>query len=365
MILIQGILGNWPLVPEEFQYRLDQIPENAPIELRISSTGGDPMAAVQMYNILRKHSGQITAYIEDYCYSATTLLAAVADEVVIDAKIGRVMIHDPEGLNEKWAREEEHRSVADLLADVKSQMRNIYVEWTGQPENTIRQWMSDTTYFDAEGAVEAGFADRAEIFDRMTEEDEDNVRFAAQYKDDRGRHFNAGRDKSPHKTIKNKSTEGGFMSSITARLKSMFGLGDDSDEADVVISAKEMKKERDTLKAEVKDLKEENEKLKQDLEDLKTEQSKAEEEAEEEQEEEFKTVLEAAVSSYKIKASDKEGWRDDFADKGPDALKAAFDRIPEGAVKPGKGVNSPKAKTKAQYGGRLNEQVAKDLGVTS
>ena len=142
--------------------------------------------------------------------------------------------------------------------------------------------------------------------------------------------------------------------SLINKLKNYLGLSDDADDADVVISTKELKAKADTVEKLQSDLDEAN----ATIAELKAEQAEHKQDTDEQIDE----MLENAVKQYKIKASAKDQFKEQYADN-PDGLKATLDSIP--GKKPGEEItNSGKTgKRKSHMGGSLNSTVAKDFNV--
>ena len=142
--------------------------------------------------------------------------------------------------------------------------------------------------------------------------------------------------------------------SFTNKLKNYLGLSNDADDADVAISAKELKAKAD----KVDDLQAKIDKANETIGELEDELSQYKQDSEEQMDQ----LLENAVKQYKIKASAKEQLKEQFSED-PDGLKAMLDNIP--GSKPGSDLSNNGAKNsrKTHMGGSLNSQVAKDFNV--
>lgn len=127
------------------------------IRVRINSPGGDLLEAAAIYNALRGHSARVLTQIDALAASAASLVALAGVEVRMAAN-ALLMIHDPWGVTIGNAIE--HRKMADVLDKVSdSTLVKAYAEKTGADEDQIRAWMAEETWFSAEEAEEAGFAD--------------------------------------------------------------------------------------------------------------------------------------------------------------------------------------------------------------
>lgn len=127
------------------------------IHLRINSPGGDVFAARAMEQAIREHGSRIVAHIDGYAASAASYLALAADEVLI-AEGGFYMIHKAWTI--AFGNSEDLMDTAALLEKVDASLVATYAKETGQDSAQIADWMSAETWFNAEEAVNYGFADR-------------------------------------------------------------------------------------------------------------------------------------------------------------------------------------------------------------
>ena len=173
-IYIYGDIGNsfWTqgVTANEFADQLKQLKSAKNIELRIDSDGGDVFQAETMYSLLRAHGARVTAYVDGHAASAASFLAMAADEIVI-SEAAFFMIHNASG--GIMGSSTLMRAYADLVDRISEKIAQIYVARTGQKIEQVRQWMAVDegfgTWFDAQQAIDLGFADK------MTE----NLRVAA------------------------------------------------------------------------------------------------------------------------------------------------------------------------------------------
>lgn len=364
MILLEGFFGFWPIVKEEVLWQLGQINSNDDLDVYIDSKGGDPDTAIAIRRAIQAHEGRTRLFVQGDLMSAATLLPGAFDEVVTDP-FSVWLIHNPE-IDPGWVDDVGAEAMASWIRIKKEQMIAMYVKDSGQSEDEIADWMKSTKVFSGTEAVELGFADRTEEFEeRLVQADPEDIRIAASaYKISEKKL--KGRSSSDTTTTTTKSQP---IMDWMKKIKAAIGLGDDKDEADTVLSVKELKAKADqvdTLTEENQNLQQKNDDLKQKLQELQGEKETTEEEQEAAELQEKEAAIQAAVDSFRIKASDKDGWLEDYADMEPAKLKAALDRIPENAVKPG-GSGSPsepnKPRTRAFASANLNEQAAKELGV--
>lgn len=127
------------------------------IDLRINSEGGDVFAGKSMYTLLAEHPAKVVVHIDGLAASAASFIAMAGDEINI-AEGAFVMIHDAYGVS--FGRAEDMRSYADLLDTVNGTIRDVYSARTKQPDDKIKKWMKDETWFTGKEAVTNGFADK-------------------------------------------------------------------------------------------------------------------------------------------------------------------------------------------------------------
>jgi len=125
------------------------------IHLRFDCPGGDVFAGRAMEQAIREHPSKIIAHIDGYAASAASYVALAADEVLI-SEGGFFMIH------KAWTiaigNADELMDVAGLLEKIDGTLVKTYARETGQTPEQLNEWIAATTWFDAEEAIEYGFA---------------------------------------------------------------------------------------------------------------------------------------------------------------------------------------------------------------
>lgn len=127
------------------------------IHLRINSPGGSVFAARAMEQALRDHKARVVVHIDGLAASAATFIAMAGDEVVMGAG-AMFMIHKAWTL--AYGNADDLLQTAGLLEKIDGTLASTYAARTGKPVADIQQWMADETWFTAQEAVDAGFADR-------------------------------------------------------------------------------------------------------------------------------------------------------------------------------------------------------------
>jgi len=127
-----------------------------PVHIEMNSPGGSATAGMAIHSMLSARSG-VTVEILGLAGSIASIVAMAADDIII-AESGFMMIHKPWSISAGDA--EELRKTAGTLDKVEESLVNIYAKRTGQDSDRIRAMMAEETWFNAEEAVEFGFADR-------------------------------------------------------------------------------------------------------------------------------------------------------------------------------------------------------------
>lgn len=157
-ILLYDEIGFWGIQAKDFVTELQAIQAET-IHLRINSPGGDVFDGLAMFNALREHPAQIITHIDGLAASMASVIALAGNEVRM-AENAFFMVHHP------WAftlgNASEHRKRAELLDKLAGSLIGTYVSASGADKAQVTAWMDEETWFTAEEAQEAGFADAIE-----------------------------------------------------------------------------------------------------------------------------------------------------------------------------------------------------------
>lgn len=143
------------VAPEPFVKALAGITAST-INLRINSPGGSVFGARAIEQALREHPARVVAHIDGLAASAATFIAMAADEVVMN-KGALFMIH--KAWTVAYGNADDLKATADLLDKIDSTLVQTYVDRTGQSVDQVAKWMAAETWFTAQEAIDAGFAD--------------------------------------------------------------------------------------------------------------------------------------------------------------------------------------------------------------
>ena len=158
-IYIYDIIGEdfWGdgVTPKSIISQLEGHQEGAPVDVFINSPGGSVFDGTTIYNILARWAGRVDVYIDGLAASAASLIAMAGESIHI-ADNALMMIHNPWSLVVGDAND--MRKEAAALDKITQTYVDTYIAKTGQTEDAVRAFMAAETWFDADSAVENGFA---------------------------------------------------------------------------------------------------------------------------------------------------------------------------------------------------------------
>ncbi len=125
------------------------------INLRVNSPGGDVFEARAMMAAIAEHPATIVAKIDGLAASAATALTLACDSVeIVDG--GFYMIHQAWTL--ALGNADDMRTTAGLLDKIDTVLVEGYAKKSGKSADEIKAWMAAETWFTAQEAIDAGFA---------------------------------------------------------------------------------------------------------------------------------------------------------------------------------------------------------------
>ena len=147
------------ITPKLFKDDLYKMGAGGPITIRMTSYGGDVIAASLIHTIIRDYPGRVTVQIDGVAASAATVVA-VAGDVVRMQETAYFMIHDPLAVFFLAALNiEEMGRLLDSLKAIKEGIVNAYETKTGLSRPRIGNLMAEETWMDAQRALDLGFVD--------------------------------------------------------------------------------------------------------------------------------------------------------------------------------------------------------------
>ena len=152
-------IGSYGVPAKAFIDEMKALGNISELTLRINSPGGSVFDGIAIYNALKRHPAKVIVTVEGLAASIASVILCAGDEVVMP-KNALIMIHDPSAVVMGSARD--MRSMAEALDKMRDGLVSAYQDKTGRDQPDIVEWMAQETWFDAEEAMKAGFADRIE-----------------------------------------------------------------------------------------------------------------------------------------------------------------------------------------------------------
>lgn len=158
-LVLYGFVGEGPYDTDYFTPRevLDALMQlSGDITVHLNSGGGFALEGLAIYNALKMHDGQVTIIVDAAAISAASLIAMAGDTVIM-SQGSLMMIHDPALVS--FGNVDALRADADSLDKQAEQYAVIYAKKAGITPEAAREIMKAETWYTAEEAVAAGFAD--------------------------------------------------------------------------------------------------------------------------------------------------------------------------------------------------------------
>lgn len=143
---------------EYFRQELDKHKNAKQINVYINSLGGSVMEGVGIYNQLRRHPANVTAYIDGFACSIASVIAMAADKIIMPRN-AVMMIHNAWTIT--MGNSKELRKAADDLDVLNEASRQAYLVKAGEKltEEKLIEMLEAETYLTAEQCIEYGLAD--------------------------------------------------------------------------------------------------------------------------------------------------------------------------------------------------------------
>lgn len=123
------------------------------LNIYINSGGGSVFAGIAIYNMLKRHNGKKTVYVDALAGSIASVIAFAGDRVIIPSN-SFLMIHKPWG--SCVGNSAELRKMADDLEAVEAGMLNIYEEHLkeGVSIDAVKEMLAAETWLNGQQAAE-------------------------------------------------------------------------------------------------------------------------------------------------------------------------------------------------------------------
>ena len=156
--IYDAIGGWWGTNAADFVTELDGLDVDE-LEVHVNSPGGAVWDGIAIMNSLKKHRARVTVIVDGLAASAASIVAMAGDEVVM-AEGSQMMIHQASG--GVWGNADYIRDMAAILDKIDNNLAGIYARRTGTTRASWLDLMRAETWYNADEAVEAGLADRAD-----------------------------------------------------------------------------------------------------------------------------------------------------------------------------------------------------------
>ena len=149
-------IGFWGTQAKDFRASLDAI--EGDLDVEINSPGGEVMAGLGMYNMLRARAAagtKITTRVTGVAASIASVIALAGDKREMP-KNAFAMTHGVSGM--AWGTEDVLRDQADAVGKMNASIRGIYMDRMGVDEAKATELMSKDTWLSGEECLDLGFA---------------------------------------------------------------------------------------------------------------------------------------------------------------------------------------------------------------
>lgn len=109
--------------PEDIRNFLNDIDSESNLNIYINSGGGSVFAGVTIYNMLKRHKGHKTVYVDGVAGSIASVIALAGDKVIIPSN-AFLMVHKPWGY--VIGNADEMREYANVLDNIQQSIMTIY-----------------------------------------------------------------------------------------------------------------------------------------------------------------------------------------------------------------------------------------------
>ena len=150
-------IGFWGTQAKDFRAQLDSVQGNE-LVVEINSVGGDVMAGLGIYNMLRawaKDGKTVTTRVTGVAASIASIIALAGDKREMP-KNTFAMVHQASTFAVGTA--DDMRDAADTLDKVDGSLRGIYMDRMGVDETKAKEIMAKDTWLTADESLELGFA---------------------------------------------------------------------------------------------------------------------------------------------------------------------------------------------------------------
>ncbi len=163
-ITVFGEIGFWGVTVKDFRDELEEVRDAKAIRLLVDSPGGDVSGGIAIYNMLSGVRDKLTVEVVGIAASAASLIALAGSKMIM-GEGSFLMIHEPWGV--AFGNASDMRRMAGILEKMTGQFAAIYAKRSDLSEEEVLSAMAAETWYTADEAVEAGFADEVRVFEEQ------------------------------------------------------------------------------------------------------------------------------------------------------------------------------------------------------
>lgn len=139
--------------PQDISDFLKGIEDTKDINIYINSGGGSVHAGIAIYNMLKRHKGFKTVYVDGIAASIASVIAMAGDKIIVPSN-AQLMIHKPSS----WCvgDADSFRKLADVLDTCQESITSIYMDNVkdGITKEKITSMINDETWMTGNKASE-------------------------------------------------------------------------------------------------------------------------------------------------------------------------------------------------------------------
>lgn len=137
--------------PEDIREFLNDIEDHVDLNIYVNSGGGSVFGGLAIYNMLKRHKGYKTVYVDGIAASIASVIALAGDRVIVPSN-AFIMIHKPSGVC--FGNSDEMREYAEVLDKTQTSIMNVYKEnlCEGVDLSEIEEMVNNETWLNGEEA---------------------------------------------------------------------------------------------------------------------------------------------------------------------------------------------------------------------
>lgn len=161
-LTIYNEIGFWGTSARSFYDQLKAV-GNKDLDVYLNTPGGNVVDGYAIYNMLNRHPGVVTMYVDGVAGSIGSVIAMAGKKLVMPRNTV-LFLHKPL-VEHTEGNADDLRQMAENLDKIETGILSVYMAKSKKDEKTVRGWMKAETLFTAEEALKAGLAD--EVVDKV------------------------------------------------------------------------------------------------------------------------------------------------------------------------------------------------------